>query len=631
MLLSRVVPAIAIVVLIGIIYLPTLSYFFQFDDAIFLRDGNLRAGRLDAFLGPPVPRAAAWVSFAVQIHLLGEEPAGFRLVNVVLHAANSLLVFFLLLLVSRGLEGRRWREGERSLSAVLGAVVFAVHPLAVEPVVHIYQRSTLLAAGFALLATVLWVQGRGDSGRDLGPGRTALVVGAFALALCSKEYVVLLPLILWSYDRLQGKSQHSRASTRRELAWVSLTAIAGALILFSRIENAAGNLWLWPGFSYLATQLWAWWRYLALTLLPIGLNADHQLAPVSGWGDPWWWMALAGLAFLGGVLWRIAGQSPSARFWIVAYVVFLVPTSSFVSSPDFFFEHRVYASLAGYAGLLGLAAAACYRKWRQDPRRRVLAALLAVAVPGVFVLQLIAMRRTQVWAGPDTLWRDAAAKSPDKYRPHFNLGVALMADSPEEASRHLSRAIEIDASQPSAYRSLGQLALNRGELESAERLWRQSLMLEPGHAQTLLALGKLYARERDYQAARDSLEAAAEVSPDDPEVRYQLAVLHLRFGFSQPSIEEAEQGLSNNPAETKLRVVLADAVAAQHNWPRAAELYQQALSQSPEPLVFYRLARVFKAMGDLPRARGAVRRGIETARSDSERSMGKELLALYGE
>ena len=141
--------------LVFLLYWSSLAYPFQFDDQLFLRDDNVRLTRWSAFLWPPIPRALTWLSLTAQFAIWGEHPAPFRLLNILLHAANATLV----LLLAFRLQHRFPLPGNDSkwrVPVVVG-LLFALHPLQTESVVYIYQRSTLLAAFFSLLALLFWM------------------------------------------------------------------------------------------------------------------------------------------------------------------------------------------------------------------------------------------------------------------------------------------------------------------------------------------------------------------------------------------------------------------------------------------------------------------------------------------
>ena len=139
-----------------LVYWPSLGYPFQFDDSLLLRDYNAPNGRWMPFFWPPKPRVLTWLIFLIQYQFHGLNPIPYHAFSLLLHAANSVLAFFLLRLIfqhfplpprqemASGVEAIIRKRPFFLFPALSGALIFALHPLQTESVLYIYQRSTLL-------------------------------------------------------------------------------------------------------------------------------------------------------------------------------------------------------------------------------------------------------------------------------------------------------------------------------------------------------------------------------------------------------------------------------------------------------------------------------------------------------
>lgn len=179
-------------------YLPSLPGEFLIDDYDYVaRNPVITApdGWITIWLGSGFRDyyALTHTSFWLEWRLWGNDPGGYRAVNIALHVLNATLVWRLL-----------WRLHVRG--AFVGALLFALHPANVQAVAWISQRKTLLAACFGLLSVLAWLRFRAGGPRSL-PAYAATLL-AFLLGLLSKLSVVVVPLALpliawWQSGRLR--------------------------------------------------------------------------------------------------------------------------------------------------------------------------------------------------------------------------------------------------------------------------------------------------------------------------------------------------------------------------------------------------------------------------------------------
>ena len=85
-----------------------------------------------------------WLSLMLDAQLFGTGPAGPHLTNLILHAATTVLLFFLL----RRLTGTLW-------PGAFVAAIFAIHPLHVESVAWVSERKDVLSGLFFMLTLLM--------------------------------------------------------------------------------------------------------------------------------------------------------------------------------------------------------------------------------------------------------------------------------------------------------------------------------------------------------------------------------------------------------------------------------------------------------------------------------------------
>src|ERR1051326_7837440 len=160
------------------------------------------------------------LSIQLDCQLFGLKPAGHHLTSLLLHCANTVLLFLLL----HGLSGALWRSG-------FVAALFALHPLHVESVAWAAERKDVLSGLFfmlTLLAYARYAEEIGDRRQEIGAGARKWVRPAifyllssifFLLGLMSKPMLVTVPFVLllldyWPLQRLEIKNHPARGGTK---------------------------------------------------------------------------------------------------------------------------------------------------------------------------------------------------------------------------------------------------------------------------------------------------------------------------------------------------------------------------------------------------------------------------------
>lgn len=409
---------------------------------------------------PRVQSLAAWwgampgirpllkLSYALN-HQSGLGLAGFHAVNLLIHAGAALLVHALLL----RLERRGDPAAPPGGAALLGALIFALHPVQTEAVTYLSGRSASLAGMLALGSALAWLEAREWVGRERGGWWWPLLsAGLFAAALGVKEYVMVLPMALLLMEAADPRRPFS---ARRALAAAVphglVLAGAAALVLSSptyRWLLGAGSSLRSFG-TNLLTHLEAVTWLAGQLVRPWHLCAEPGLRPVTALtpGLAALGLLLAGLVLVG--CWQLR-RRPAAGLAILWFLLWLAPTGWLVPRGDPASERQLYLALLGPAWLAGRALAA----WAgAAPPRRLAVAALVLALGAGFAA------RGLVYRDELAFWGDAAAKVPASARSWNNLGVALAeACRTGEGERAFERALRAD---PAYLRAGLNLALLR--------------------------------------------------------------------------------------------------------------------------------------------------------------------------
>jgi len=389
-------------------------------------------------------RPLTFFSFHLNYLANGASPWGFHMVNLFLHAGNSVLV----LLIARTLVS--------PLRASLAAVLFAVHPLQTQAVNYVFERATLLAALFALLSLLLFLK-----------ERYGWAAAAFGISLLAKEETIALPCFLLIYCAIQnGKRAGWRSiAIMAGIAGLATTRLFYVLHLTPGAQLGLNTKGVSP-FAYALTQCRVIWVYLRLFLFPAGLNLQHDMRLSTGlWAPPETLVGLFSLLLVLAVLGWLTWRHNVPALWVMGFFIVLAPSSSIVPVSDLIFEHRTYFPLA----FLFLAIAVLL----QPLPARLLVVTSVLLVP---LLLAATIARNRVWHDELSLWTDVVEKSPHKALGYFHLGQAYAASNPDRARELYEQGLKLEPDSPVGHTNLGLVFMSQGNLDAALQHLQTALM-----------------------------------------------------------------------------------------------------------------------------------------------------------
>jgi hypothetical protein len=530
------------VLLAGLAYLPALDADFVFDDppnivaqsGIHWTEFSVEAvrGLRDSTLIPR--RVVANTTFALNHLVGGLDPWGYHLVNILVHLAVGLALAWVAFLYLRAVLPGKDRDA-LALAVVVPVVVFLVHPLNTQAVSYVVQRMASLVALFCLLAFGAYLVGRNKPiQRGRWPWYVAAVV-LWGLALGSKENAVLLPLVVVIYEVCfhrqtwrewwAAQSPAARGRLVGVIGVVLLAAVGFIAVYAGTRPIAFTREWAqrdFNGWERILTQLRVQVFYLGLLLWPAPgrLNLDHDFSVSRGLAEPASTL-LAGLFWVAAVVGALAlaRRRPRYGFPVLAYLTWHLVEAGPLNL-ELVFEHRMYLPLTMLVLLLAVAFADL------GDRRRWPAVIAALVV--VLPLSWATSTRNQVWADPVALHWDTAHKSPNKFRPWYNLGTLLGANGQvQEALEPLERAVSLRPDYSPAHNQLGNVYYFLDRKGEALTEYRAAVRLNAQNAEAVYNVGMLLDEQGRFVEAvpyyRRFVEIApAELAPRANEVRRRL-------------------------------------------------------------------------------------------------------------
>ena len=563
---------VLLIVATAAVYAQVLGHdFVLYDDPVYIyenehvRNGPSLEGIRWAFTSASETgnwHPLTWMSHMLDCRLFGLNAGWHKLVNLLGHLANTVLLFLLL----RRITGAFF-------PCAFVAAVFALHPLHVESVAWVSERKDVLSTLFWFLAIWAYV----GYARRGGVARYAAVMVLFALGLMSKPMLVMLPCTLvlldvWPLGRLrlgrQIDSPFPPASTRRViLEKLPLFAMAGALgivTFLAQHTQAASTVEILPVRVRLVNAVISYGDYIFAMFLPRGLAYLYPhpwLLPSVGIPAWRWLVAAAVLVGISVAVARLRRRAYLVVGWLW-YLIVLVPVIGLAQvGIQARADRYTYVPMIGLLIIIAWSVRDAVARW--PALRRFAAAGAGAALAACAVLTWV---QVGTWKDSISLFRHAAAVTRNNFTACTSLGCAL-----QEA----------------------------GRLDEAAAAYRRALAVKPDEINARGGLAAVLAEQGNFERAIEHFALLVAAKPGSGSARFQLALAHQRL------------------AET--RRTGGDARGERANLERAAAEYRRGLAFEPLNGPAHRnLGEVLLDLDDAEGALEHLRRAVELAPDDAD-------------
>jgi protein O-mannosyl-transferase len=625
--LTKLAPAAALAAIVAVAYMPVSRAQLIWDDGENVTTNEtLRSwdGLRQMWLIPqsiqqyyPLMYTTYWVEY----HLWGLDPLGYHLVNVALHAAASVLVWRLLVRL-------------RVPGAWLAAVLFAVHPVAVESVAWVTERKNVLSLCLALSSMLAYFRFTlpEDAPQNAAmPARRwlwyGLAIVLFAMSLFAKTVVVTLPAVLlviywWQRGRLSWRDAAPL------VPFVLLSLILGLVTMWMETHHvgAQGDDWSLTFLERFLLAGRALWFYLGKLLWPRPLVFLYPRWQIDSHS---WWQYLFPAAAL---LWPLAlwlvrhkiGRGPLAA--VLIYSGVLVPALGFF---NIYFtryaqvaDHFQYHASVALFALVGAAAARVTAGLRTDAYRIAATCMALVLI----VLGTLTYRQTFVYRDLVTLLSDIIDQNPQNWMPYANLAEHRDAEGRyDDAAQLLRTCIALCQDQGitgtrlfDVERKLGFVLMEAGQFDDANIQFAKALDLRPFDWRVLYGQGMALASLDRWSEAMLRFEKALSADPNYAEGHYGLALALRHQGDPDEAFDHFQKAVQLDPTDPLSHFELANMLALRGNLREAAGHYAQTVRSRPEHAdAWHNLGVLTKDLGDPDKAieylREALRRNPANA------------------
>ena len=444
-----------------------------------------------------------WISHAADVQMFGMEPAGHHDVNVLLHALNAVLLFWVL----KRATGYTWRS-------LMVAALFALHPLNVESVAWIAERKTVLSSLFCLLAlgAYRWYVGK--------PGklRYAVMTALFLLGLASKPQIIMLPLVLllwdfWPLGRMfagQPGAPVANALPAKSLRWLITEKIPLFFICLMDAsvtliaQHVAGESQPWPLWARLENAVVSYTRYIRKAFWPtnLALYYPHPGGTLHFWQ---WGGACVVLLLITAWVWRARRHRYLVVGWLW-FLIMLVPMIGLVQA-----DVQGMADRYAYLSFVGLFIMICWgvADWAAEARAPK-ALLPAVSIAALAALTLVTHHQLGLWSDDLLLWSHSAQVTTGNWKAELNWGSVLDARGQHDAAvEHYLKASQWERHDPFIETAIANYAHSHGNFPMALEYYNRALAdawNSDQRTMTLKNMAAVYRLMGNYAKADDCLD-----------------------------------------------------------------------------------------------------------------------------
>jgi tetratricopeptide (TPR) repeat protein len=568
-----------------------------------------------------------WMSHMLDCELFGLNPGAHHWINALFHALNAVLLFRLLLRMTRA----QWP------SAFIAAV-FAWHPLHVESVAWVSERKDVLSTLFGLLAIGAYVRFvRPERCDPLIPGKRPplsksswptskfywLSLLFFALGLMSKPMLVTLPFVLllldyWPLNRLERPLSAAALIrlTSEKSPFLLLTLLSSVITYLAQRTDAVVSLDRLPFGMRLENALVSYVSYIGKTFWPVDLAVIYPLTSTPSALALIGSVALLVLVTIGVWLLRCrARYLVTGWFWFLGM---LVPVIGLVQvGGQALADRYMYLPMVGLLLIVAFGAKDLLEHFKLPAKALFLPAGLACA--GCIALTV---HQLSFWRDSETLFGHALAVTKRNVIAELNFGVALeRAGRKDEAAQHYFKALDLDPDRFQAHNNVANVLADLGRREEAQVHYLESLRLKTNAPPAHLNYGTLLVDMGKFDKALEQYREAARLAPADPRPHYLSGKASLRQNRVAEAIAHFRDALQLDPDDFQSLTYLARILAASdqpelRNGSESLRLAEKAneLTGGQQSLVLDALAMAYAECGRYSEAQQVSRVAIELAR-----------------
>ncbi len=500
-----------------------------------------------------------WLSHMLDCQLFGQKAAMHHLTNLLLHMANTVLLFLILARVTKA-----------AYVSAFVAALFAVHPLHIQSVAWVAERKDVLSTLFWLLTMAAYI----NFAERPSARRYLLALPLFAVGLMAKPMLVSLPVVLllldyWPLGRLQlrqGRStavverrQERKGGVSRPSPWrlvlekipFGLLALVSCVVTVvvqhkSGAMDIARNI---PLSARIANAVIAYAGYLGKTVWPARLAVFYP-HPGSSFSVAELIISAVLLAAISVLAVALAKRKKYLIVGWLWYLITLVPVVGIVQvGRQQMADRYTYVPLIGIFVIIAFGAADIVRQLKIQKIVTVIA--VAIVLPALGVVTRVNLAH---WRNSVTLFEHAVAVTESNSMAQSQLGAAyLRSNKYDRAIELFGLVLAVDPNDAAARGNLGAALYRKGQYDRAAGEFQRALELKPDMLEARMNLATVLARQGKLEEATEQVRRALQSRPDFAPAHLNIAMLLSEQGQIQSALEHLDKVLQIDPKSSEAR------------------------------------------------------------------------------
>lgn len=565
--LYKIIPPALLAIITSLVYYPSLNYEFQFDDiANITKHYEIRHDHLMKLFFSGTRWISYWIN-SLYYKFIKFEPFYYRVGNLLIHIANGMLAFFILLLILERLPKKSFFKRNAFSISFLTSLFYSLHPVQTQTISYVIQGQLEgLAALFTLAMSCTFLA---YSYSKTLWAKVSLFLIYFGLAFfCTgtKEIAIITPFLILLLDWFFVARGSLESLTKRW--WFHLLSFGVVIGMYLYLlqpkffldiigmknpaNNNLGNIITVKydekitHYAFFISQFKVILHYLWIFLWPVGISVEYDWVLSRGFLAPDCIIPFIVLSTIAFLIIKILRKDPTnlIAFGFLWFAITIAPRSSIVPSPELMVDYKTYLASFGWLFIIASALIKLYDlakyhsvKFKNIAERFRLAPFAAGCL--AILLGISTAQRNTVWRSGVDFWGNIVDNAPGKARAYNNYGVEISQKLGKfaESIPYFQHAIAMDKNYRDPYNNLAVAFAATHQLDRAIETLNMSLRINRFYPEAYNNIASFMIEKKDFEQAKKALTVAIQLRKHYGKAYFNFGRIYMELGEKEKALD----------------------------------------------------------------------------------------------